>query len=133
MDPRPKLLLSNDDGIDAPGLGALLAAAARFGDPVVVAPAGPQSGVSHTITWKGAVRLEERGERRFAIGGTPADCARLGLLKILPDANWVLSGVNDGGKVSYWLQPKSYARPEYEEAWDRLGNPDPSTEPQISN
>lgn len=94
-----KLLLSNDDGINALGLAALRDAAREFGDPVVVAPAGPQSGVSHAVTWEGAVRLEDRGPGRFAIHGTPADCARLGLLRVAPDAGWVLSGINHGGNL----------------------------------
>lgn len=94
-----KFLLSNDDGIDAPGLEALLTAARTFGDPVVVAPAGPQSGVSHAVTWEGALRVEPRGDDRFAVFGTPADCARAGLLRLAPDAKWVLSGVNQGGNL----------------------------------
>ena len=94
-----KFLLSNDDGIDAPGLQALLIAARTLGDPVVVAPAGPQSGVSHAVTAHGPVRIEPRGEKRFAVYGTPADCARVGLLKLVPDANWVLSGINQGGNL----------------------------------
>jgi 5'-nucleotidase len=94
-----KLLLSNDDGIDAPGLDALLAAARDFGTPVVVAPATPQSGMSHTVTWDRSVRLETRGSDRWAVHGTPADCARLGLLRVVPDAKWVLSGVNEGGNL----------------------------------
>ncbi len=96
---RMKLLLSNDDGIGAPGLAALLAAAREFGDPIVVAPAGPQSGVSHMITWEKGVRLELRGADTFAVHGTPADCARLGLLRVAPDAKWVLSGINAGGNL----------------------------------
>lgn len=94
-----KLLLSNDDGIDAPGLAALLAAARDFGNPVVVAPATPQSGMSHRVTWENSVRLEARGADRFAVHGTPADCARLGLLRVAPDTQWVLSGINDGGNL----------------------------------
>ena len=94
-----KLLLSNDDGIDAPGLAALLAAARGFGEPVVVAPAGPQSGVSHMITWEKGVRLEPRGTGAFAVHGTPADCARLGLLRVAPETAWVLSGINHGGNL----------------------------------
>lgn len=94
-----KLLLSNDDGIDAPGLQALLAAARTIGEPIVVAPAAPQSGVSHTVTWENAVHLESRGDGQFAVHGTPADCARLGLLRVVPDAMWVLSGVNHGGNL----------------------------------
>jgi 5'-nucleotidase len=94
-----KFLLTNDDGIDAAGLDALLNAARTFGDPVVVAPAGPQSGVSHAVTWHQGVRIEPRGDRRFAIHGTPADCTRLGLLHAVPEAKWVLSGINHGGNL----------------------------------
>jgi len=94
-----KFLLSNDDGIDAPGLEALLTAARLLGEPVVVAPAGPQSGVSHAVTYEGALRVEARGEGRWAVHGTPADCTRAGLLRLVPDAKWVLSGVNQGGNL----------------------------------
>ncbi|MEA3208110.1 MAG: 5/3-nucleotidase [Chthoniobacter sp.] len=94
-----KLLLSNDDGIDAPGLEALLAAARDFGEPVVVAPAAPQSGVSHMVTWERSVWLDPRGADRFAVHGTPADCARLGLLRVVPEARWVFSGINHGGNL----------------------------------
>src|SRR3954471_1301370 len=94
-----KSLLSNDDGIDASGLQAMFAAAQALGDLVVVAPAGPQSGVSHTVTWEGAVRIESRDANRFAVHGTPADCTRLALLRLAPDAKWVLSGINHGGNL----------------------------------
>ena len=94
-----KLLLTNDDGIDAAGLEALVSAAGNLGDPVVVAPAGPQSGVSHRVTWHDGVRIEPRGEKRYAIHGTPADCVRLGLLKVVPDARWILSGINHGANL----------------------------------
>jgi 5'/3'-nucleotidase len=106
-----KLLLTNDDGIDAPGLEALASAARTLGEPVIVAPAGPQSGVSHAVTWREGVRIEPRGENRqsgsdrqsgpdrFAIHGTPADCTRLGLLRLVPDAKWVLSGINHGANL----------------------------------
>lgn len=94
-----KFLLSNDDGVDAPGLAALHDAALAFGEAVTVAPAGPQSGMSHAITWESAVRLEEKSKDRFAVHGTPADCARLGLLRVAPDAQWVLSGINHGGNL----------------------------------
>jgi len=93
-----RFLLTNDDGIDAPGLQALLAAADVFGEPYVVAPAGAQSGVSHAVT-EGGVLMEERGNDRFAVFGTPADCARLGLLRVVPNAHWVLSGINHGGNL----------------------------------
>src|SRR6478735_1135821 len=94
-----KFLLTNDDGIDAAGLEALRGAALTLGDPVVVAPAGPQSGVSHAVTWHEGVRIEPRGDKRYAIHGTPADCVRLGLLKVVPDAKWILSGINHGANL----------------------------------
>jgi 5'-nucleotidase len=94
-----KFLLSNDDGIDARGLAALAEAAGPFGELVVVAPALPQSGMSHVVTWEGGVHLEARGEGRYAVHGTPADCARLGLLRVAADAGWVLSGINHGGNL----------------------------------
>ena len=94
-----KFLLTNDDGIDAPGLEALVGAARSLGEPVVVAPAGPQSGVSHAVTWREGVRIEPRGEQRFAIHGTPADCTRLGLLHLVPEAKWILSGINHGSNL----------------------------------
>jgi 5'-nucleotidase len=92
-----KFLLTNDDGIDADGLQALFDAAKSLGDPVVVAPAGPQSGCSHTVN--SSVRVEPRGDQRFAVHGTPADCTRIGLSKLVPDARWVLSGINHGGNL----------------------------------
>jgi 5'-nucleotidase len=94
-----KFLVTNDDGIDAAGLGALVAAVQKLGDPVVVAPATVQSGVSHAVTWHEGVRIEQRNDQCFAIHGTPADCTRLGLLHVVPDAKWVLSGINHGSNL----------------------------------
>src|SRR4051812_38417238 len=94
-----KLLLTNDDGIDADGLQALCDAARPLGEPVVAAPALPQSGVSHAVTTGTAFRVEPRGPGRFAVAGTPADCVRVGLHRLAPDAAWVLSGVNHGGNL----------------------------------
>jgi 5'-nucleotidase len=93
-----KFLLTNDDGIDAPGLQALFTAVQSAGEAVIVAPAGPQSGVSHAVS-EGGVLMEERFHGRFAISGTPADCARLGLSRIAPDTRWILSGINYGGNL----------------------------------
>jgi 5'-nucleotidase len=93
-----RLLLTNDDGIEADGLRALLAAVSGLGEPVVVAPVGPQSGVSHAVTTDGPVRVDARGGR-FAVHGTPADCIRVGLHRLCPDAGMVLSGINHGGNL----------------------------------
>jgi 5'-nucleotidase len=94
-----RLLLTNDDGIDAPGLEALRAAAAELGRPVVVAPRDALSGCSHQVTTDGPIRVEERGSGRFAVAGTPADCVRVALHRLVPDAAWVLSGINAGGNL----------------------------------
>src|SRR4029078_2338434 len=100
-----KFLITNDDGIDAAGLNALLEAAQNFGEATIVAPAAPKSGVSHAVTWHEGVRIEpsgghrQSGSDRVAIHGTPADCIRLGLLHLVPDATWVLSGINHGANL----------------------------------
>ena len=94
-----KILLTNDDGIDAPGLRALLAALPDGWTPIVIAPVGPQSGCSHSATTGRGVQIEQRGENQYAIHGTPVDCVRLGLHTIAPDAQWILSGVNHGGNL----------------------------------
>jgi 5'-nucleotidase len=95
-----KLLLTNDDGIDAPGLGALLQVAARVGDPVVVAPVDAHSGCSHRVTTSQPIRLIAREPpTRYAVCGTPADCVRVGLHHVVPEATWILSGLNEGGNL----------------------------------
>src|SRR5437764_14701467 len=93
-----KLLLTNDDGIDAPGLAALLAAARPLGEPVLVAPLAAHSGCSHRVTTDGPIRVEHR-PAGFAVEGTPADCVRVALHDIVRDAAWVLSGINAGGNL----------------------------------
>jgi 5'-nucleotidase len=94
-----RLLLTNDDGIDAPGLAALTAAAEPLGQCVVVAPVGAYSGCSHQVTTDGPLRLEVRGVDRYAVDGTPADCVRVALHRVVPEATWVLSGINAGGNL----------------------------------
>jgi 5'-nucleotidase len=94
-----KFLVTNDDGIAADGLAALLSAARPFGTATVVAPAEPQSGVSHFVTTEGPLRVTPHGPERFAVHGSPADCSRIGLLELVPDADWVISGINHGGNL----------------------------------
>jgi len=94
-----KLLLTNDDGIDAAGLEALFTAAVTLGDPVVVAPFDGHSGCGHQVTTGQGLRLDRRGAGRFAVSGTPGDCVRLGLHQVAADADWVLAGVNHGGNL----------------------------------
>jgi 5'-nucleotidase len=94
-------LLSNDDGIDAAGLTALRRIAGELFDEVwVVAPASQMSQIGHRVTTDTPIRYEQRGERAFAIDGTPADCVRVALAHLLPVApDWVLSGINHGGNL----------------------------------
>lgn len=94
-----RFLLTNDDGIDAPGLAALAEAAAPLGELTVVAPADAQSGCSHRVTTEQPIRITPRELGRFALGGTPADCVRVGLQHLVPEATWVLSGINAGGNL----------------------------------
>ncbi len=94
-----KILVTNDDGFDAPGMQALVRVCAEFGRVVMVAPHGPQSGVGHAVTTKQPLELREHGVDRYSLSGTPADCARVALLEIAPDADWVVSGINAGGNL----------------------------------
>ncbi len=94
-----KLIVTNDDGIEAQGLRTLADLASRWGEVVVVAPAEPQSGVGHQLTIDRPVRVDKLSKGRFRIWGTPADCARLALEHLVSDADWVLSGINHGGNL----------------------------------
>lgn len=94
-----RFLLTNDDGIDAPGILALEEALGEFGTCVIVAPDRHLSGCSHQTTTDRSLTAIELRPGHFAVDGTPADCARLGLLHFAPDADWLLSGVNDGGNL----------------------------------
>lgn len=97
-----RVLLSNDDGIDAPGMRVLEDIAAEIADEVwVVAPAGDKSGISRAISLHDPLRLIERGPRRFAVPGTPSDSVILGLRLVLKDhpPDLVLSGVNRGANI----------------------------------
>jgi 5'-nucleotidase len=93
-----RILITNDDGIHAPGLEACEKIARTLSDDVwIVAPETDQSGVSHSLSLNDPLRLRELGKRRFAVKGTPTDCDIMGarhLMKERPDL--VLSGVNRG-------------------------------------
>jgi 5'-nucleotidase len=95
-----RILITNDDGIDAPGLAVMREIAAALSDDVwVVAPADNQSGAGHRFSVAREMHYEERAPRSFAVvGGSPADCVVVGMTHILADhlADVVLSGVNAG-------------------------------------
>lgn len=102
------ILLTNDDGIHAPGLAAMRDALDRLGDVCVVAPDREQSGVGHSITFlsplmaKEVFHLDSTGERRigWAVEGSPADCVKLALAELCPvTPDLVVSGINGGLNV----------------------------------
>lgn len=92
------ILLTNDDGLWAPGLVMLARVASRFGCVIAVAPDRNRSAISSALSLHNILRLHDLGGGRYACDGTPVDCVlvgiRGGLLERTPD--WVLSGVNDG-------------------------------------
>ena len=98
-----QILLTNDDGIYAPGLAAMERALKRLGDVCVVAPAIEQSGVGHSITFLSPLMAKEvfDGERRrgWAVEGSPADCVKLALAEFCPKPDLLVSGINGGLNV----------------------------------
>ena len=97
-----RILISNDDGIDAVGIRILKDIAERLSDDVwVIAPTGNRSGMSRAITLHNDVTIEQRGDREFACSGTPSDCVIMGMARVMdrkPDL--VLSGINAGMNVA---------------------------------
>lgn len=94
-----RILLTNDDGVHAPGLKVMKDIANELSDDVwIVAPETNQSGVSHSLTLHDPLRVRHIGEREMAISGTPTDCVLMAVLELLKDhkPDLVLSGVNQG-------------------------------------
>lgn len=94
-----RLLLTNDDGIEAAGLAALREAASSIGAPLIVASIDSHSGGGHRVTTHSRLRIERRDAAAYTVDGTPADCVRLGLDRIAPETDWVLAGINHGGNL----------------------------------
>jgi 5'-nucleotidase len=97
-------IITNDDGIDAPGLAAFEAACrGRATRLIVVAPKHPHSGCGHRITTDRPLAMEKVGPDRYHVDGTPADCVRLALANPATTGgqaiDWVLSGINEGGNL----------------------------------
>ena len=94
------ILVTNDDGVHAPGLAALAAALDDLGEVWVVAPEREQSACGHALTLHRPVRVHELSERRFAVNGTPSDCVNLGVLGFLPERPALIaSGINHGSNL----------------------------------
>jgi len=96
-----RILISNDDGIFAPGLKALAKEMGRLGTVVVVAPDSDQSSVSHSITLTRPLRIKRHGENVYSVDGTPTDCVTLAFHEILRNRrpHVVLSGLNHGSNM----------------------------------
>ena len=101
-----RILIINDDGINGPGLAVAEEIAAEFAGPDaeiwVVAPDNERSGVSHAISYVAPTRLTQLAERRFTVDGFPADCALVGLHRVMKDAlpDLVISGINRGHNLA---------------------------------
>jgi len=106
------IVLTNDDGVDAPGLAALLQAVKAISDVahgdtnspatqriVIAAPQEEISGCGHRVTTRQPIQVEQRSQDVYAIAGTPADCTRLALSHLSPNVQLILSGINAGGNL----------------------------------
>ncbi len=91
------IILTNDDGIDAPGIRAL--SKALGGEGIIVAPKDPHSGCGHRVTTHKPIHLDKRSLTEYAVDGTPADCTRIAVKHINKQTKWVLSGINAGGNL----------------------------------
>jgi 5'-nucleotidase len=114
---RLKILLSNDDGIDAPGLAALFDKLIPLGSVTVAAATKNQSGVSHSIAPEGPIwvsEMEKKGHKWYTIEAPPATCVRLALENLLPEKpDIVIAGINKGdttGVVTYYSATVACAR-----------------------
>jgi len=106
MNKRPLILVTNDDGITAPGIRTLIAVMNQIGDVVVVAPDSPQSGMGHAVTinetlYCNQITIDDGPQTEYKSSGTPADCVKLAVSEILdrrPDL--CVSGINHGSNSS---------------------------------
>ena len=106
MSKKPLILVTNDDGITAPGIRKLISVMNEIGDVVVVAPDSPQSAMGHAITINStlqcnSIKIDSGPQKEYSCSGTPADCVKLGINEILnrkPDI--CVSGINHGSNSS---------------------------------
>ena len=106
MSEKPLILVTNDDGVTAPGLRTLIEIMNGIGEVIVVAPDSPQSGMGHAVTVNStlfveAVKIDDGPQQEFSCSGTPADCVKLAkseILNRLPDL--CVSGINHGSNSS---------------------------------
>src|SRR5919112_1547660 len=97
-----RILLTNDDGVNARGMAQLEAVARKLADDIwIVAPSEEQSGAGHSLTLTQPVRLRKHGEQRFSVTGTPTDAVMLALAHVMKDSppDVILSGINRGANL----------------------------------
>lgn len=94
-----KIVVTNDDGYDQPGLAALVESLAPLGEITVVAPATPQSNVGHRVTMRETIRVDRPKDHTHVVHATPADCTRLAVKQLVPDVDWVIAGINPGANL----------------------------------
>ncbi len=95
-----RLLISNDDGISAPGIQVLSERMKSLGKVTIVAPDQNRSGASNSLTLESPVRLRKTGERTWSVSGTPTDCVHIALTGLLKkDPDMVISGINAGANL----------------------------------
>ena len=102
---RPLILITNDDGISAPGIKVLVEIIKELGEVVVIAPDKPQSGMGHAITMNHTIRIRKENFHNvldeYSSTGTPVDCVKLAINKLLPrKPDLIVSGINHGSNLS---------------------------------
>ena len=100
---NPRILITNDDGIHAPGIAILESIALGISDDVwVVAPDQERSGAGHSVSLSHPIRMRQVDERHFQVAGTPTDCVLMAVFEIMRDRRptFVLSGINSGANLA---------------------------------
>ncbi len=94
-----KIVLTNDDGLEAEGLAALRRVFEGIGETIIVAPDREFSGCGHQVTTTSPIVVREVADAVYEVRGTPADCTRIALTQVAPDADLVAAGINAGGNM----------------------------------
>jgi 5'-nucleotidase len=94
-----KIVVTNDDGYDQPGLFALADAVRPLGAVTIVAPATPQSNVGHRVTMKTPIQVDRLDSTTYVVHATPADCTRLAIKQLVNGVDWIIAGINPGANL----------------------------------
>lgn len=102
MELRVQIVITNDDGYGEPGLTALADVVRTLGDVVIAAPKAPQSYMGHRVTMRQPISVDEPqggNDKTYVVHGTPADCTRLAIKALAPEACWLIAGINPGANL----------------------------------